>query len=68
MHGLVIIDINIDRDLFDDFEGIGQGVLEGLNNDDGVDVTLELGKGLCENFASYSQSETALSYNSEMEG
>jgi hypothetical protein len=33
-------------------------MLEGLDDDNGMNVTFELGKGLCEDFSSYAKSDT----------
>jgi len=51
VHLLVVVDVDFDRDLADDFEGIGKGLLESLNDDDGVDVALQLGQSLCEDLS-----------------
>jgi hypothetical protein len=39
VHGFVIVDIDGEGNLFDDLEGIFQGVLEGGNDHNGVNVT-----------------------------
>lgn len=51
IHGLVIVDVDREGDVFDDLEGVLEGALEGGNDDDGVDVALELGEGLREDLA-----------------
>lgn len=40
---LIVVDVDIDGDLVDDLEGVGQRLFEGLNDYDGMDVPLELG-------------------------
>jgi hypothetical protein len=45
------VDINGYGNLLDDLESVGEGALEGGDDDDGVDVTFELGEGLGEHFA-----------------
>lgn len=52
VHLFVVVHINFGCDLADDLEGIGQSLLEGLNDDDGVNVALELGQGLCKDLTS----------------
>lgn len=52
MHLFVVVDVYVDCDLVDDLESVSQRLLEGLNDNDGVDVTLELGQGLCEDLSS----------------
>ena len=40
VHGFVVIDVDWEGDLVDDFEGVFQGVLEGGNYYNRVDVAL----------------------------
>lgn len=54
VHGLVVVDIDRQRDLLDDLKGVFKGSLKGGNDDDRVDVTIELGKSLGENLTSCS--------------
>lgn len=53
-HGLVVVDVDGGGDFVDDFEGVLEGALKGRDDDDGVDVTLELGEGLGKDFTGYS--------------
>jgi hypothetical protein len=48
-HGLLVVDIDGQGDLLDDFKGILEGALEGGDDDDGVYVAVELGKSLGKN-------------------
>lgn len=52
VHRFVIVNVDIYRNFVDDLKCIGQGTLESLDDDDGVDITLELWEGLGENFTS----------------
>ena len=47
-HLLVVVDVDGDGDALDDLEGLLEGFVVGGDDDDGVDVALELGEGLCE--------------------
>ena len=49
---LVVGSVDGDRDVLDDLESIVEGALEGLDDDDGVDVALELRKGKGQDFTS----------------
>jgi hypothetical protein len=51
VHLLVIVDVDIGGNLGDDLQGVGKSLLEGLDDDNGVDVALELGQGLGEDFS-----------------
>lgn len=42
VHLLVVVHVDFGRDFADDLEGVGQRLLEGLDDDDGVDVALQL--------------------------
>lgn len=52
VHLIVVVHIDVGRDLADDLEGIGQSLLEGLNDNDGMDVALELRQSLSKDFTS----------------
>lgn len=61
-HGRVVVDVDGVGDLFDDFEGILEGALKGRDDDDGVDVALELGEGLGEDFTSYRRKQVLANF------
>jgi hypothetical protein len=44
VHGFVVVKIYGDRDILDDLKGVGQGSLEGGDDDNGVDVAFKMGK------------------------
>lgn len=46
MHRFVVVDVDRNGDVFDDFEGVGESAFEGGDYDYGVDVALQLGKSL----------------------
>lgn len=54
MHGLVVIDIDRQRNLLDNFKRILQRMLESRNDDDRVNISFELRQRLGENLTSYS--------------
>ena len=53
VHGLVVVDVDGVGDLLDDLERVVEGALEGRDDDDGVDVSFELGEGVGENLTSW---------------
>ena len=52
VHFLIVVHVDVGRNLVNDLERIGQGLLESLDDNDGVDVAFELGQGLCKDFTS----------------
>lgn len=60
VHGFVVADVNGEGDVFYYVEGVGEGFLEGLYDDDRVDIAFELREGLSENLASYYNSSASL--------
>lgn len=48
---LIVVGVDFNSNLVDNLKGIRKGLLEGLDDDDGVDVALELGQSLCEDLS-----------------
>ena len=61
IHGFVIVDVDRDRDFVDDLESVGESKLEGLDDDDGVDVSLKLGQSLRQDFTSWREAMSVFS-------
>jgi hypothetical protein len=51
VHGLVVVNVYVDRDLVDDGQRISQSLLEGLDDDNRVDVPLKLRQSLGKNLS-----------------
>ena len=49
-HGLVVIDVDGQGDLLNDLKSVLERALESRDDNDGVNVAVELGQGLCQDF------------------
>jgi len=51
-HLLLVVDVDGDRDVVNNLDSVFQGLLQGSNDDNGVNVALEVREGLGKNLSS----------------